>query len=133
MKITTPAMSHARIAEMEDICFSDFHKDVYGYRPRGVEWDSWVNMSEWGFNNALDRMMDKMQADIALEEQREAEALESFKADLQNLMASGVGDWKAALRCMMKETEEDNVEYFLWSLGIGYAKREEIVNKFFNL
>jgi len=128
---TSAAGSHARIMELEDFCFSDFHKDVYGFRPRGETWDRFVNMPVDTLIFCVDNMFRIMDESQKAEEVREAEALESFKADLQNLMASGAGDWKTALKWMMEETEEDNVEYFLWSLGIGHAKRNEIVELFF--
>lgn len=132
MKITTPAMSHARINEMEDMCFSDFFKDVYGYRPRGTEWDSYVNMSIEGFNDALDAMSIKMENDDKTREEQEAEALVVFKEKLGATMRKNKCDWKKALdRLMLAEENELNVGFYLWNQRISFAKQREIENLYY--
>jgi len=128
---TSPAGSHTRIMELEDFCFSDFHKDVYGFRPRGATWDRFVEMSAEDLTFCVDNMFRIMDANEKAREQIEAEALVSLKADLQNLIASGAGDWKTALRWMMDAEDETNLDYFLWGLDINFEKRNEIVDKFY--
>ena len=132
MNITTAAMSHARIKEMEDMCFSDFHKDVYGYRPRGTEWDSWVNMSTIAFNEALDKMFAKMEHDNKTREEQEAKALVVFKKKLSDAMRKNKCDWKKALdRLMLAEENELNVGIYLWNQQISNAKQREIENLYY--
>ena len=60
MIITTDAGTHARIKEMLDLSFGEFHKKVYGNSPRGSEWVSWVQMSKDAFNDALKQMEKKL-------------------------------------------------------------------------
>jgi len=133
MNITTPAMSHARIEEMEAMCFSDFHKDVYGYRPRGTVWDSWVNMSTAAFNDALDAMFDKMENDDKAREEQEAEALIVFKKKLADTMSEYKCDWRKALdRLMLAEENEINVGFYLWNQQISYAKQREIEDLYYD-
>jgi hypothetical protein len=139
MNITTPAMSHVRIEEMEAMCFSDFHKDVYGYRPRGTEWDSWVNMSTGAFNDALDSMFVKLEEDSLAREKAEEEALNILRLDvkyrLESLRARSGNlpvDWTDAF-CMIMEEEinSKDVDYFLWKRGVSFTKQYEIKEKYY--
>jgi hypothetical protein len=126
MRITTKAGTHARIKEMEDIFFSDFHKDVYGYRPRMGEWTSWVEMSAVAFNEALDRMMTMMLEDIAREEKEQAEALVEFKDELKLMMREEGCNWKRAMGLLMIQDDERDIGYWLWKKNISFAKQQEI-------
>lgn len=131
MNITTKAGSHARITEMEDIYFSDFHKDVYGYRPRGGEYNSWVEMSIESFNDALDAMMTKMKNDDALRIETEADNLIEFKAELADLMATKRIGWKEAIKDWMLSDGETDVGFWLWEKGISHSKTAEIKTNFY--
>ena len=128
MNITTKAGTHARIEEMEGMYFSDFHKDVYGYRPRGGEWTSWVEMSAVAFNEALDRMMAKMEADIAQEKLDEEAALVEFKKELKAVMVAERCDWKEAMTCMLEAdaVEKHMIDHWLWEKNLSFAKQNEI-------
>lgn len=126
-----PAGSHARIMELEDFCFSDFHKDVYGFRPRGETWDTFVNMEPEALVFCVDNMFRIMEENEKEQEELEAKALEDFKATLRRVMKSGAGDWKTALRWMIEESDENVMDYYLWNWGIGFAKRREIADLYY--
>ena len=128
MNITTKAGTHARIKEMEDILFSDFHKDVYGFRPNNAQWNSWIEMSASAFNEALGQMMDKMIEDERIREEREAEALSEFKAELKCTMDALRCDWKKAMNFMMTSDciEDHEVGYWLWQKNLSFSKQNEI-------
>jgi len=133
MAITTPAGSHARIEEMQEMCFSDFHKDVYGYRPRGETWDFYVNLDMATFEFALDNMMRLLEENAKIQEEQEAKALVVFKKKLANTMREYKCDWKKALdRLMLAEENELNVGFYLWNQQISYAKQREIEDLYYN-
>ena len=49
--------------ELHDMCFSDFFKDVNGFRPRGSTWDYYIALPAEALEKALDDM------DASMEEQ----------------------------------------------------------------
>ena len=128
MSITTKAGSHDRIKEMQDIYFSDFHKDVYGYRPRGGEWNSWVEMSVDAFNDALELMIDKLEADAKREEEEAEKALEILREDIRIMMMAEHVNWREALSILMSSDgiEDHEIDYWLWKKNIAFAKSLEI-------
>lgn len=131
--ITTPAGSHARIEEMEGILFSDFHKDVYGYRPRGATWDYFVNLSIEFFNETLDSMMDKMEDDAKEKKELEEAALRAFKAELRAVMVEANCDWKEAMLCLLQAdaVEDHDIDFWLWKKDLSFAKQREILTAYF--
>lgn len=139
MEITTPAGTQERTDEMEAICFSDFHKDVYGYRPRWEEWEQYHAMDVVDFNATLDTMMSKMLADEEARKQEEEKAIELLRTDLRarlQWMHSARPeldlDWTDALAFLMDdEIGSNDVEYFCWSRGISWDKTDEIKSKYY--
>jgi hypothetical protein len=102
--------------------FSDYHKDVHGFRPR---WDtSEYTLSTWRKTyKALEREMEQVLKD---EKEREALAVESFKTAIAKLKRNGAKDFMTALRWMMEAEDVDkrykqDVEHFFWNHGILYT------------
>lgn len=98
--------------------FSDFHKDAYGFRPRGHEFytatparkqEIWDNVQQ----DFLQRCVE--------EAEEEARALREFEAEIASIIETGAGDRTTALRWM---TEEDtfyhsqDIEHWVFNQGI---------------
>jgi hypothetical protein len=100
--------------------FSDFHKDAYGFRPRGHRfYDADTTPAEkqeiW---DATGRAFDRAQAEEA---RMEEEALAEFKAQITKVIEAGAGNRINALRWMTSnETfyHSQDVEGWVWKQGI---------------
>lgn len=110
--------------------YSDFHKDAYGFRPRGINYDAMTTV--------------ELEADLArfaavCEEARIAEkaaahnAVAAFDSSIKKLMQIGASDEATALRWMAEAGVEDSgwdVDYYLWKVGI--SKYEEITRPIYD-
>ena len=137
MNITTPCNTEARNEEMHDMCFSDFYKDVYGFRPRGATWEYYVGLSEDQFNKDIDYMISKMNEDAIAEARAQEEAVATFKQTVQKTIELGAGDEETALRWITQgEVFYNNqcVEHFVWEQGILFTDYgRELVNKLYDI
>ena len=98
--------------------FSDFHKDTYGFRPRGHEfYDATPERKQEIWDNVEQDFLQEM----VREEKAKAEALERFNALLEKFMTYGAADRTTALRWMTEPSrfyEVQDVEHFVWNQGI---------------
>ena len=112
------------------LLYSDFHKDAYGFRPRGYNLYAFTTEE---LEADFDRF-EQVCADNRLEEQAaEAEADNAFRALIENTIQMGAGNEATALRWIAEGAVEDygyDYEHFLWSQGIAYSKYgKEIAKK----
>jgi hypothetical protein len=112
------------------LLYSDFHKDAYGFRPRGYNLYAFTTEE---LEADFDRF-EQVCADNRLEEKAaEAEADMAFQALIANTIQMGAGDEATALRWIAEGAVEDygyDYEHFLWSQGIAYSKYgKEIAKK----
>ena len=104
-----------------DDCFSDLHKDVYGFRPRGVLMDEWDMMGPTRKQARWDELCAQLEANTKLELERAAEDVERFEARVQDVIGLGANDRKTALSWITgPETfyHSQDVEHFVWEQGI---------------
>lgn len=98
--------------------FSDYHKDTYGFRPRGHEfYDATPERKQEIWDNVEQDFLQEM----VREEKAKAEALERFNALLEKFMTYGAADRTTALRWMTEPSrfyEVQDVEHFVWNQGI---------------
>lgn len=113
--------------------FSDFHKDAYGFRPRGHEFYDATPARKQEIWDSVGRAWDIRQEEEAAEEAR---ALREFSDLIESVIASGAGDRITALQWL---TDEDtfygrrDVEYWVYNQGIlftdvGRALVEELMS-----
>lgn len=137
MNITTPCNTEARIKEMQDMCFSDFYKDTYGFRPRDAAWEYYEGLSADEFNKDIDYMIAKMNEDAIAEARAQEEAVATFKQTLQKTIELGAGDEETALRWMTQSQtfyHGQCVEHFVWEQGILFTDYgRELVNKLYGI
>lgn len=98
--------------------FSDFHKDTYGFRPRGHEfYDATPERKQ----EIWDNMGQDFLQEMVREEKAKAEALEQFEHEVAQTISYGAGDRATALRWMTQNTlfyHEQSVEHWVWERGI---------------
>jgi len=113
--------------------FSDFHKDAYGFRPRGHEFYTATADRKQEIWDSVGRAFDIRQEEEAEEEAR---ALREFTSSLESVIEAGAGDRTTALRWM---TDGDtfhgrlDVERWVFNRGIlftneGRALVEELMS-----
>lgn len=96
--------------------YSDLHKDVYGFRPRGITINSEAQLrAEFAFLNA--------RLAVVEEEERQARlsAQKALKAHLRKLSADHGVDILTALRWDYEARDSWDWEGYCWDAGIGFA------------
>jgi len=97
---------------------SDAHKDAYGFRPRGYDFDRMTmdQLKEWA-----DELSAEVAREIEREDARKAEAVAEFKALVQSTIEMGAGDEETAIRWLTSAEEfyhEQDVEHWVYNQGI---------------
>ena len=97
---------------------SDAHKDAYGFRPRGYDFDRMTmdQLKEWA-----DELSAEVAREIEREDARKADAVAEFKALVQSTIEMGAGDEETAIRWLTSDEEfyhEQDVEHWVYNQGI---------------
>ena len=116
-------MSQATVYTFDENCFSDLHKDAYGFRPRG-DFFQWLETAtdeqkqvEW------DSLCEALERSNAREKEEQEYALVKFNKLVETTIASGAKDREEAIKWLMGADEMylHDVGYFEWSHGIPYG------------
>ena len=101
--------------------FSDLHKDVYGYRPRGAAMEDWNSRTPRQKNELFNALCDELE-EVTRDEKRQADRnLMEFTGEFLNMIELGAKDRETALRWMTQEEEfhsEQCVSHWVWARGI---------------
>lgn len=114
-------------AYVSDACFSDLHKDAYGFRPSGDRWASWYAMSEAELLEEEAYMCRIVEREIDEDRQRKADAAARFEAAIAATIAAGAADRATAIRWMIdaedcaQDVEWYGMEAFEWRMGIDFG------------
>lgn len=110
--------------------YSDLYKDVYGFRPRGVNFNA---MSVEEIQEELDYLSDRLDTIIADEKAEAARRVEEFKALVAKTIEHGAKDEETALRWLTQGDEFYHgqcVESWVWDKGILFTDYgRELVTK----
>lgn len=104
-----------------DDTFSDLHKEVYGFRPRGTIMDNWNSMEPAQKQNRWDHLCVELEENTRFEEEQAARASDRFEVRVQDVIKLGANDRATALRWMTQGEDfchGQDVEHFVWSQGI---------------
>ncbi len=101
---------------------SDFHKDAYGFRPRGHYQEWWT---EEEVNAEYDRLSDICNENIESEAIQQKAALADFEKLIQETINQGAGDRLTAIRWLIQGEELDikfgqDVDHFFWIQGVSW-------------
>ena len=121
-----------------DDLFSDLHKDVYGFRPRGARMDEWNERTPRQKQELWNALCDELEENEKAARKAEEEALDEFRAEIRDVMGLLSCKWYDALRLLMVaemhdigcNTYEQDFDYFLWRRGLGYEDRRKIYKLF---
>ena len=101
--------------------FSDLHKDVYGYRPRGATMEEWNSRTPRQKNELYNALCDELEAVTQDDERRAARNVFEFTGEILDMIELGAKDRTTALRWMTQEDKfysEQCVSHWVWSRGI---------------
>ena len=104
-----------------DDCFSDLHKDVYGFRPRGIIMENWDSMDPAQKQACWDELCEELEVNNKFEKEQEVKAVARFQARVQDVIELGAGNYTNALLWIVgTETfyHIQDVEHFVWEQGI---------------
>lgn len=104
-----------------DDCFSDLHKDVYGFRPRGIIMENWDSMDPAQKQARWDELCEELEVNNKFEKEQEVKAVARFQARVQDVIELGAGNYTNALLWIVgTETfyHTQDVEHFVWEQGI---------------
>ena len=108
-----------------DDCFSDLHKDVYGFRPRGVLMDEWNDRTPRQKQELWNALCDQLEENTAREKKIEEIKVDEFKERIHQAQTWGAHDYWDALRWITGcETfyHVQDVEHFVWEQGILFTQ-----------
>ena len=106
--------------------FSDLHKEVYGFRPRGhwfydAETTDAERQAEW------DYLCTRLDQQIEEDRAREAKAVEFFEAQVQQNVSFGASDRETAIRWILQalNLDENDLRYgggrICYEMGLPYS------------
>jgi hypothetical protein len=103
--------------------YSDFHKDAYGFRPRGINYDA-MTLAELKADFAS--FAEICESNEKQEKEANERVIASFEARLQSVIDMGAGDRETALRWMMESFDTHEFDYGIegfvtYTLGMGYT------------
>lgn len=105
--------------------FSDLHKDVYGYRPRGAAMEDWNSRTPRQKNELFNALCDELE-EVTRDEKRQADRnLFEFTGLIMDMIELGAKDRETALRWMTQEHEfhsEQDVSHWVWAHGILFTE-----------
>jgi len=104
-----------------DCSFSDLHKEVYGFRPRGVMMENWRAMNAKQKETLWNCLCEQLEENMKHEKLAEEKAVAEFKERIEQAQVWGARDYFDALRWITGcETfyHIQDVEHFVWEQGI---------------
>ena len=113
----------------DDNVFSDLHKEVYGFRPRGVIMDNWNSMAPAEKQVRWDQLCEELASNAEFDRVQELKAVAQIEQDIKAYMKLGAPNRESALRWMTQTETFHNsqcVEGWVWKQGIlftAYGKR----------
>ena len=98
--------------------YSDFHKDAYGFRPRGINYDA---MTTEELEADFARFAEVCKENAEAEKKAEKAAVETFNTSVKKLVAMGAGNVKTAYRWLAEAGVAEagwDMDFYFWKLGI---------------
>ena len=105
------------ILQREAITYSDLYKEAYGYRPRGMNFDSWT---EEDFSREFDILAGIVEFYEAERKVIEATAIQQFEDSITNLMHPGTNRARIVAWLMLRAGAEGNEDYFCYLTRLPY-------------
>ena len=88
--------------------YSDFHKDAFGFRPRGINYAEFT-LAE--LEEDFDRFQEVCEENEAQEKRANEYAIAEFEKQVQSVIEIGAGDRETALRWIMDSYDDCDFDY----------------------
>lgn len=109
--------------EQAQCMYSDFHKDAYGFRPRGVDTSTWTLED---FDREFAVFARVCEENRIAQEAAEMAASVRFEQRVEDLLQSGAKDRATALRWIHEaEGTQGDDEYLCFTVGLPYGYFKE--------
>ncbi len=112
----------------DDDTYSDLHKDVYGFRPRGEAYLAWTRMTDAEKQAEWDYLVRRLGEEVDRERIEQEEAAARFEARVTATIAAGAGDRETALRWIydaecgeVPEGCQPDWDYLCFHVGVRYG------------
>jgi len=109
--------------EQAQCTYSDFHKDAYGFRPRGIDTSTWTLEDFEKEFAVFARVCEQNRIE---QEAAEAEAIIRFEDRVLNLMHTGTNRERVIAWLMDAESANGDFEYFCFTQGLPYGYFKEV-------
>ena len=109
--------------EQAQCTYSDFHKDAYGFRPRGIDTSTWTLED---FDAEFEVLGKAIQREEIERKEREAEAIVRFEDRVLNLMHTGTNRERVIAWLMDAESANGDFEYFCFTQGLPYGYFKQV-------
>lgn len=111
-------MFNSELEELQSI-FSDFDKEVHGFRPRWMSNEQW-NSIEW-LGNAIRELEAEAKVVFAAEAEAEQINIKKFEETVSAVIAAGAKDRETALRWMMDGSDANgDWQFYCYLCGLPY-------------
>ena len=113
--------------ELEDLqsTYSDYYKEVYGFRPRNFSDEQWNSVDY--FKGALAELAERAKVVFAEEERREQENVAKFEKSVSDLCAAIGKDRETIVRWLFDGADCRDWDQYCWELGIPFGYFKEFV------
>jgi hypothetical protein len=109
--------------EQAQCTYSDFHKDAYGFRPRGIDTSTWTLEDFEKEFAVFARVCEQNRIE---QEAAEAEAIIRFEDRVLNLMHTGTNRERVIAWLMDAESANGDFEYFCFTQGLPYGYFKQV-------
>ena len=109
--------------EQAQCTYSDFHKDAYGFRPRGIDTSTWTLEDFEKEFAVFARVCEQNRIE---REAAEAEAIIRFEDRVLNLMHTGTNRERVIAWLMHAESANGDFEYFCFTQGLPYGYFKQV-------
>lgn len=99
--------------------YSDYHKELYGFRPRSMSPDQWTN-ADW-LRSGIAALDAAAPAIIEAEAAQEAASITEFEHRVAALMHVNACNRAAAVHCIMDKNDKFDQGYTEYLSGIPYG------------
>lgn len=115
-------MNSIAIRSAHDRCFSDLHKDAYGFRPGPHQFELWNSMNDEQLDAEEAYLYQAIQQSVREEEEAERRAAQQFEAYIAKLMADHSIDRATAIRWDMEaeDVQGYGLDGYRYAHGLPY-------------
>ena len=113
--------SWVEMTELEQLAceYWDFHKDAYGFRPRGIDTSTWTVEQ---FQSEFETLSDVCKSNALARKEEEAYKARKLETRISELLEIGAKDRAMAIRWISEaEDAGEDMEYLCFLLGVEYG------------